>query len=290
MGGYSVLMSVYRRGNPAHFEAALESMLMQTVATDDFVVVCDGLLTPELDAVLEKYQQCYPDIFQIIRLETNVGIGEAANIGLQYCKNDLVAKMDADDIAVPTRCEEQLARFGQCPELTVLGGYIAEFDEDPNSPISIRSVPLSNEKIRKFACRRQPFNNMTVMYRREAVLKVGGYRGLRRSEDYDLFIRLLHAGYYCENVEQVLVLARVDADAFARRASFGTLKGCAKSRWNSYILGYGSLLDVCICVCGELVILVSPPSLRRFLYRHFLRKNPGTQKSPADQRTYETRK
>lgn len=282
MGGYSVLMSVYRRENPEHFEAALESMLAQTVATDDFVVVCDGPLTPELDAVLEKYQHSYPDLFQIIRLETNVGIGEASNTGLRYCKNDLVAKMDADDIAVPTRCEVQLARFAQCPELTVLGGYIAEFDADPNSPISIRAVPLSDEKIRKFARRRQPFNNMTVMYRREAVVKVGGYRSLRRSEDYDLFIRLLHGGYYCENVEQVLVLARVDADAFARRASFGTLKGCAKSRWDSYKLGYGSLLDVCVCVCGELVILVSPPSLRKFLYRRFLRKNPGTQKSHGD--------
>ena len=274
MVGYSVLMSVYHRANPAHFQEALESMVTQTVVTDDFVIVCDGPLTPELDAVLETYQRRYPEIFRIVRLETNVGIGKAANIGLQYCKNDLVAKMDADDIAVPTRCEVQLKRFAECPELTVMGGYIEEFDQDPNSPISVRTVPLSNENIRNFARRRQPFNNMTVMYRREAVMKVGGYRDLRRSEDFDLYIRLLHAGYYCENVDQVFVQARVDVDAFARRGSLGTLKGCAESRWNAYKLGYASFLDVCVCVCGELVILLCPPAVRKFIYQKFLRKDP----------------
>lgn len=272
MERYSVLMSVYHRENPAHFDASLKSMVSQTVVTDDFVIVCDGPLTPELDAVLEKYLRQYPQIFQIIRLEKNVGIGKAANIGLQHCKNSLIAKMDADDISVPTRCEMQLKRFAQCPELTVLGGYIEEFDQEPGKRIAVRSVPLSNEKIREFARRRQPFNNMTVMYRREAVLKVGGYRDLRRSEDFDLYIRLLHAGYYCENLDQILVYARVNADAFARRASWGTLAGCADSRWRSFRLGYASLLDVCVCVSGELVIMLSPPGLRKYIYQRFLRK------------------
>ena len=272
MINYSVLMSVYRDANPVHFAEALESMVTQTVVTDDFVIVCDGPLTPELDAVLENYLQQYPSIFQIIRLETNVGIGQAANIGLQKCKNDLVAKMDADDISVPNRCEMQIKRFMACPRLAVLGGYIEEFDQDPQHPIAVRSVPLSNEDIRNFARRRQPFNNMTVMYRREAVAKVGGYQALRRSEDFDLYTRLLHADCYCENLDQVLVWARVDKDAFARRGSLDTLKGCALSRWRAHKLGCASILDVCVCVGGELIILVSPPKVRKLIYQRFLRK------------------
>ncbi|MBR4057395.1 MAG: glycosyltransferase [Oscillospiraceae bacterium] len=274
MGGYSVLMSVYPGEKPAYFEQSLESMIKQTVVTDDFVVVCDGPLTPELDAVLERYQQQYPGIFHIVRMESNMGIGSAANVGLQHCKNDLVAKMDTDDIAVPTRCEAQLKRFAECPELTVLGGYIEEFDEDPACPTSVRSVPLSNENIRKFARRRQPFNNMTVMYRREAVMQVGAYRNLRRAEDFDLYIRLLHAGYYCENMDQVLVRARVNSAAFARRGSVATLKGCVQSRWNSYKLGYASFLDVCVCVCGGIVMLLSNPAICKFIYKLFLRDKP----------------
>lgn len=272
MEAYSVLMTIYYKENPQYVSAAIDSMVNQTVQTDDFVVVCDGPLTPELDALLETYADRYPGLFNIVRLPENVGIGKACNAGLEYCKNDLVAKMDADDISLPYRCEMQVRRFGECPELTVLGGHIEEFDQKPDEPFSVRSVPLSNEQIRQFARRRQPFNNVSVMYRRKAVQKVGGYQDFRRSEDFNLYIRLLHAGYYCENLDQVLVKARVDSGAFSRRGSWQTLQGCAHSRWYSFRIGYASFWDVCICVCGEAVIWLAPDGLRKFIYHRFLRK------------------
>ena len=273
MEAYSVLMSVYVKENPEHFATAIESILDQTVITNDFVIVCDGPLTQQLDDILNHYAKQYPDIFNIVRLEKNVGIGAAANVGLQHCKNDLVAKMDGDDIAVPNRCETQLRLFKEDPDLTVCGGYIEEFDENPDEPYAIRAVPLSNEEIRYFAKRRQPFNNMTVMYRRNAVFSVGGYHDLRRCEDYDLYIRLLHAGYKAANTSDVLVYARVNRDAYTRRGSWVTLKGCILSRWRAYKLGYSSLLDVAICVAGECIIIISPKWLKQFIYRRFLRKS-----------------
>lgn len=275
MEAYSVLMSVYHKEKPEHFAACLDSMVNQTFPTDDFVIVCDGPLTPELDAVLEQYTRQYPAMFNIVRLPENVGIGNAANIGLQHCKNELVAKMDADDLAVPDRCEKQVKQFRENPELAVCGGFIEEFDQDPAEPFSIRAVPTTNEEIRKFARRRQPFNNMTVMYRRSAVQAVGGYRSFRRSEDYDLYLRLLHGGYPAGNLPDILVKARVDNSAFSRRASVATLRGCARSRWYAYRIGYSSLLDVAVCVAGELVILISPARVQQFIYSKFLRKDCG---------------
>ena len=272
MEQYSVLMTVYCKANPEHFSLAVESILNQTVKTDDFVVVCDGPLTEELDARLEGYSQANPGVFNIVRLPRNVGIGKAANEGLHHCRNDLVARMDADDISVPDRCRMQLEAFEKNPGLTVLGGMIAEFDRDPEQPFAFRRVPVENEKIRAFARRRQPFNNMTVMYRREAVLKVGGYRDFRRSEDYDLFLRLLNANFEAANLDAVLVNARVDRNAYSRRASWGTLEGCARSRWYAYKVGYSSLLDVAVCVAGEFVIIVSPAKVQEFIYERFLRK------------------
>lgn len=272
MESYSVLMSVYAKENPEYFAGAIQSMLDQTEETDDFVIVCDGPLTPQLDAVLERFNSQYPGVFQIIRLPQNVGIGMAANEGLKHCRNNLVAKMDADDLAVPGRCEAQLRLFEQNPDLKIVGGYIEEFDENPELPFSIREVPLDWESIRKYAKRRQPFNNMTVMYRRSAVEAVGGYRDFRRSEDFDLYLRLLHGEALAANIPEVLVKARVDRDAFKRRATWETLKGCARSRWFSYRLGYASLLDVLICVCGEFTIWVSPPGVQQFIYNRFLRK------------------
>lgn len=272
MEAYSVLMSVYAKENPEHFAVAVDSILAQTAATDDFVIVCDGPLTERLDAILEGYVSRNPGVFNIVRLPENVGIGAAANEGLQHCRNDLVAKMDADDIALPERCELQLKLFRENPGLTICGGYIEEFSEDPAKPYAVRAVPLENGEIRRFARRRQPFNNMTVMYRRSAVIAVGGYQSLRRCEDYDLYIRLLNAGYEAANLDRILVRARVDSGAYARRASWATLRGCACSRWNAYRIGYSSLLDVMICVVGEFIIVISPKGLQRVIYSRFLRK------------------
>lgn len=273
MKPYSVLMTVYRGEDPVQFDTAIQSMLDQTHRTDDFVILCDGPLTPALDAVLEKHTAAHPDLFQIVRLPENVGIGAANNAGLKYCRNDLVAKMDADDIAVPDRCEKQAAAFAADPALTVLGGIIQEFDQDPDRPFAVRVVPADDAAIRRYARRRQPFNNTSVMYRRSAVEAVGGYRQLRRCEDFDLYIRLLHAGYRTGNLQDVLVKVRVDSSACSRRASLSTLRGCIQSRWNSFRMGCCSLLDFLICVAGECVILVCPSGVQQFIYNSFLRQH-----------------
>lgn len=275
---YSVLMSVYYKADPRFLIESIDSMLRQTAGTNDFVIVCDGQLTQELDDILAKYDQSFPGLFNIIRLEKNVGIGQAANIGIHECKNELVAKMDADDISVEDRCEHQLECFRKNPELALLGGYIDEFDEDPKKPFSVRSVPLKYEDILRYTKRRQSFNNMTVMYRRSAVIAVGGYRDFRRAEDYDLYLRLLHAGYYAENLPECLVKARVNNGAFARRASMDTLKGCVRSRWYAHSIGFSSLMDFLICVLGEVLIIISPPKFQQFLYLHFLREKVGSRR------------
>lgn len=205
---YSVLMSVYTKEEPAYLDTAIQSMLDQTVRTDDFVIVCDGPLTAELDAVLERHLAQNPAVLHLVRLPQNIGTGAALNIGLTHCKNELIAKMDSDDISVLDRCERQLKEFAEDDRLTVVGGNILEFTEDPAKPVSRRLVPCDNEGIQKYARRRQPFNNMTVMYKRSAVLKVGGYKAMTRSEDYDLYVRILHEGYYCKNINDDLVLTR----------------------------------------------------------------------------------
>lgn len=275
MENYSILMSVYYKADPSFLEEAINSMLAQTVNTNDFVIVCDGPLTGELDEILDRFDRENPGIFNFVRLKENVGIGQAANIGLNVCRNELVAKMDGDDISVPERCELQLKCFWNNPDLALVGGYIEEFDTDPEQPFSIRSVPTAYSDILRYTKRRQAFNNMTVMYRRSAVQSVGGYRDFRRSEDFDLYLRLLHSGHYAENLPVCLVKARVNNGALSRRASMDTLRGCARSRWYSVQIGYASVLDFLVCVLGEIVIMISPPKLQHYIYKRFLRKKVG---------------
>jgi len=272
MTNYSVLMSVYRGENAENFWQSVQSVLNQPFVTNDFVIVCDGPLTWELDAVLEKITAEYDSIVNVIRLPENVGIGAAANIGLQACQNELVAKMDSDDIAVYGRFALQCDCFEQNEQLSVLGGYIEEFDDDPDKPVAVREVPVANEEIRQMARRRQPFNNTTVMYRKSAVIAVGGYRNFRRNEDYDLYVRLLHAGYYTQNLDNVLVKVRVGLGASARRVSWLTFKCTVKSRWAAHKIGFSTIWDFFICFFGMLFICICPAKIQKLFYQKIFRK------------------
>lgn len=114
-GAYSVLMSVYSKENPTWLRLAIESMQTQTLPTSDFVLVCDGPLTPELDGVIAEKQRQMGETLTVVRLEKNVGLGNALNEGIKHCRNELVARMDSDDIAYPDRCEKQVAIFNKYP-------------------------------------------------------------------------------------------------------------------------------------------------------------------------------
>lgn len=272
MVNYSVLMLVYRGEEASNFRQAIQSMLDQTVRTDDFVIVCDGPLTAELDAVLEDFVSRYPGLFRIVRLPENVGEGLAGNPGVRACRNELVAKMDSDDISVPDRCEKQLARFAANPELKLVGGVIEEFDNQTGNVISVRITPERNDEIRRFARRRSPFNNVTVMFRKSAVLETGGYRDLRRGTDYDMYLRMLINGCTAENLPDTLVKVRVDAGDYHRRMSWYALKCCAGIWWRGYRAGFSSLADLLICLAGQTLLVICPGSVQQMFYKKFLRR------------------
>ena len=81
-------------------------MINQTVTPDEIVIVKDGPLTEELEKVLIRYKEKYLQIFNIVESKENIGLGRALNLGLEICKNELVARMDTDDISKSKRCEK----------------------------------------------------------------------------------------------------------------------------------------------------------------------------------------
>ena len=96
---YSVLMSVYYKECPAYLQAAIESMLNQTEAPDEIVLVCDGPLTDEQNLVIGEYLDC----LKVLRLECNKGLGTALAEGIKFCRNEWIARMDSDDISADNR-------------------------------------------------------------------------------------------------------------------------------------------------------------------------------------------
>ncbi len=268
MEKYSVLMSLYKKEHPEYLRQAIESMLNQTVKPDEIVLVEDGPLTDELYAVVDEYK----DSLHIVVNERNLGLGLALNEGLKACKNELVARMDTDDISKPDRCEKQIRRFEEKPELTIVGSHIDEFIGDPSNVISQRRVPTDSESIYKYAKRRSAFNHPAVMYRKSSVLAEGGYADLKRNQDVDLFGRMMFKKYKAENIDEALLWFRSSDELAARRKSWINTKSYISTIRKFWKMGYSSFGDYIVIVVAQMGMFIMPKKIQNLLYKRFLRK------------------
>ena len=154
----------------------------------------------------------YRDHLTIVKNETNLGLGLSLNKGLERCRNDLVARMDTDDISKQDRCQKQLLAFENDQDLAIVGSHVDEFVDVKENVVSVRKVPIEYKDIYKYGKRRSPFNHPSVMYRKSVVLKYGGYSDLRRNQDVDLFGRLLFQGCLAQNINESLLWFRTSSD------------------------------------------------------------------------------
>ena len=268
---YSVLMSVYHKERPEYLKQAIESIQVQSLSTNDFVLVCDGPLNDELDAVIQTKQLEMGENLNVVRLAKNGGLGNALNEGIKHCKNELVARMDSDDIAYPDRCEKQIAVFNTHSEVSICSGIVEEFTTDPNTVDTRRVPPETNAEIIEFAKKRNPFNHPCVMYKKSAVKAVGSYQDFYLLEDYYLWLRILMAGYQGYNIQEPLLHMRAGSDMYKRQAGWKYAKTQAKlfkfMKQQGFI-GNGQYIKSCVIRSGS---ALAPNWLRKFMFERVLR-------------------
>lgn len=268
---FSVLMSVYYKENPDFLTAAINSVISQTLKPKEIVVVKDGLLTNELDTVIYGFVDSYSDLFKIISLQKNSGLGEALQIGVENCSYDLIARMDSDDISHPERFEKQIPYMYTNSEIDVLGSWILEFDEHPNTEQYIRKVPLHTNEILLYSKRRNPLNHMTVVFRKKAVLKAGNYQPLLWNEDYYLWVRIINQGSKIQNLEETLVYVRAGDELFKRRGGLTYIKNEFILQREFLKMKFITPIEFCSNLIKRSMVRVVPTYLRKIIYRKFLR-------------------
>lgn len=266
---YSVLMCVYYKEKPECLEEAINSVLCQTKPTNDFVIVCDGPLTKELDCVLDKYSNAY-DIIHVVRLEKNSGVGAASQYGLSFIKNEVFAKMDSDDVCDETRMEKELKAINNGYD--VVGGAIAEFIGDKSNIVGIRMPPENHEDIVAFSKKRNPVNNVTIMYKKSRVVEAGGYLNANFLEDYTLDVKLIQKGNKFYNIQDVLVYVRTDNNQIKRRGDKKLRKGFKELRKMMLREKYISKKEYLIYSFEGFVFMIMPGFIKKALYKKFLRK------------------
>ena len=232
----AALITVYHRIVPEELSAALDSLATQTRPAEEIVIVEDGPVGPQLRAVIDGFVEKHEEARTVV-LARNQGAGPASAAGMATIDAELVGRLDADDIAAPERFARQLAWFEAHPDTDVLGTAVAEFHVDPSEVVAVRSLPETHEKIAAYAKINSPVNNPSVMVRREAVERAGGYRDVHHMEDYDLYARLLSTGARFHNLPEPLTYFRTSPAQFERRTGRGMF--AAERQMQRNLVAYG---------------------------------------------------
>lgn len=268
---FSVLMSIYIKDNPKWFEEALDSMVNQTLKPTELLIMQDGPITDIQKVIIDKYMEKYPFI-RTIPNNTNQGLGLVLKDGINAAKYDLIARMDADDISIPTRFEKQIEYFKNHLEVDCVGSLIVEFEDNPYNSDIVRKLPETNEEIIRFAKKRNPIGHSSVMYKKEAVLKAGNYRDYYLVEDYDLWVRMIESGAKFYNFQEAITYMRINKDFYKRRGGLKYYKSIHKFKKELYKKGYLSFKEYLKTNTASLIVTMMPGFMRTFIYKKLLRK------------------
>jgi len=268
---FSVLLSIYQKETAEFFDQALSSIENQTYLPSEIVIVKDGPLTQSLEEIIEKHCNVNDLSYKVVALKQNMGLGYALNEGLQQCNYNWVARMDTDDIALPDRFEKQCMFIQHHPNVDIVGGWICEFDDRQEECHRERRVPCSHEDIVRYAKYRNPMNHMTVMFRKQAIMAVGGYKHMRGFEDYYLWMRMMQRGCTFSNLPDVLVKARAGQEMITRRQGLVYATDELTLEKEAYRLGFWHTVDLIRNMFTRVLPRLLPVFIVEKLY-NFLRK------------------
>jgi len=220
----SILLTVHNE--ECFLPAALASLFRQTLRDWELVAVDDGS-SDATAAILDAAADSDPRV-RVLHLPPS-GLVKALNAGLDACRAALVARMDGDDICHPRRLEKQAAYLDAHPGVTLAACRVTQV---PRQLLSAgmrayeqwQNSLLDHDQISRDLYVESPFVHPSVVYRRDAVLAVGGYRDIGWPEDYDLWLRLARAGAHFARLPEVLFYWRERPQRFTRTAPSCTLE------------------------------------------------------------------
>jgi len=264
---FSLIICVYAKDNGEHLFQSLNSISTQTILPTEIIIIKDGQLTTELEKVIESFK--FSNDLKIIPLPKNITLGPARAKGVETAKHNWIALMDSDDICLPYRFEHQLHLINSKKEIDIIGGQITEYDDIPGNAISIRSVPTTHNEILNCAKKRNPFNAMTVMFKRSLALKSGNFRYFPGFEDYDLWTRMIKNGAKCANCTEVLVNARIGNGLYTRRSGFWYIRSEWQMQCNLRKLNITNRLEFMRNILTRIPIRLLPKKWLECMYANF---------------------
>lgn len=269
---FTVILPVYIKENPLYLKKALESIWDdQTLKPKQIIIIEDGPLTDALYSEIQSWKDYLGDTLDVTSFKTNVGLGIALKKGIDLAKYDLIARMDADDIAHPSRFQMQIDFMIQNPHISVCGSSVTEFINEGELLLE-RQVPENHSEIVQYSKRRNPLNHPTVVFRKATLNQLGSYEDMRAFEDYFLWLKLLKGGALFSNLALPLVNMRVGSSFIARRTGFKYAQNECKFWLSSFQRSYISALDLFINLSTRTFVRLLPLCFLEFIYSRSRKK------------------
>lgn len=266
---FSLLIPVWAGDRARDLEQAFRSSVdEQTRRPDQVVVVRDGPVDADVATCIDTLVRTSPVDTDLVTIEENIGLGPALDTGLEHCRHDVVARMDADDMSLPHRFDVQLPVIES--GVDIVGSALLEFGDDPSDVVGRRTPPLDPEQIARYSRFHDPFNHPTVVYRASAVRAVGGYQDLPLMEDYLLFAKMIANGARVANIAEPLVCYRVGAGAYARRGGMGLLRSEVRLQRRFRELGFTTRAQFVRNVAVRGGYRLVPETIRRAAYQRLI--------------------
>ncbi|ACQ79429.1 glycosyl transferase family 2 [Beutenbergia cavernae DSM 12333] len=265
---FSVLLPVYAGDDAAALRRAFDSATReQELPPDEVVLVQDGPVPAALAAQLAELTASDDVAVRLVVLPRNVRLAAALQAGLAQSRHEIVARVDADDVSLPSRFARQVPLVAD-EGYDVVGSAMREFDADDAAPSvgRVRDVVTEPDEIARAARFRNPLNHPTVVFRRSAVLAVGGYTDLPYMEDYWLWVRMLRAGARVTNVAEPLVLYRTDG-VFARRGGIAPLRSDWRFQSAAHRVGFVTAAEAARNLALRTAYRLVPTRLREAGFR-----------------------
>lgn len=274
MSTISVLVPIYFKEDAETVKRCLDSMVLQTIKPDEIVCALDDPSEREIEDAIDgfsntagiKVVKCY--------CKRGSGLGAVLKIGVENCSCDYIARMDADDVAVPERLERERDYLDRHPDIDVVGSNIAEFENDINIIIARRNVPAGDAACKSMLKSRDPINHMTAMFRMDSVLKAGNYSPeMMACEDTHLWTSFYAAGLNFANIQEDLVLVHAGREMYERRGgkrAFHYVKMSIDYKRQAGLIGYFE--GFCQKIINYCVLVMMSSKMRALVYEKLLRK------------------
>ena len=259
----SVLMSVYN--GMAYVEQAVQSILDQTFQDFEFIVINDGS-TDDTKKVLENFSDPRMHIF----MQSNTGLTIALNRGLKLCRGEFIARMDADDLCLPERLEQQLIFLNKHPKVGVVGTAYVEID-DKGKVLLEKPCLVEDIQLRKSLIKFNPLCHTSVMLRKSVLKKIGHYdESFSYAQDYELWFRI--SKYYkLANIPQPLTKRRIRNGNISFTFESEQLKYAIEARKNAIQSKQYSFYSY-FYLLWPLIVMYIPNSIRIWIRNNVTRK------------------